>query len=128
MQRIIKSLPKDLDPIKIIERKMMTCPICGTLNDGITSYHCFAYRHERYADTNGVVHTFFRKKNKYLWCRYMVLACQNCGCKWDTGWYPADQAMFEIPINIDNKNNYETLLNTFGEIMTKLGYDEENLK
>ena len=127
MQRIIKSLPKDLDPVKIIERKMVTCPICGALNDGTMPWHCFAYRHERYADANGVVHTFFRKKNKYLWYRYMELHCQKCGCKWDTGWYPADRAMFEIPINSDNKNNYETLLNTFGEIMTKLGY-EENLK
>ena len=103
MQRKITRLPDDLNPVKIINHKMMTCPLCGTLNNGkLYGGYNSSYRLQ-YADINGVVHKFFKKKNKYQWGRYTKLLCENCGCGWDTGWYPVDNKMFEIPINIDKK-------------------------
>ena len=109
MSRVIKSLPDDFDPITIIKRKMRTCPICGQYcddpQDRWTRYHIYS----KYLDIFGKYHKFRKSLNKYRWDRIENLKCQNCGCEWDTGWYPADHSMFEIAINEDDNSNYEVV-------------------
>lgn len=108
MSRIITDLPDAIDPVVLIEKKMLTCPLCGSNDIKYCSYDC------EYFDANGKHHKFLLYLNKYKWNRYPELTCKECGCKWDTGWYPADHKMFEVEVNCD-KN---VMINSL-DIMTK---------
>lgn len=98
MSRTITDLPNDIDPVELIEKKMFTCPICGknTFKD-----NQFCYPDNKRMDANGKKHEILKNKNKYWWHRYKELKCKKCGCKWDTGWYPADHDMFKIVVEGD---------------------------
>lgn len=99
MSKIITYLPKEINPVILIEDKMMTCPICGTV---INKYNRIRYSYEReWMGADGIHHIFRKKLNEFVWKRYKDLKCEKCGCNWDTGWFPADNGMFEIPVKTD---------------------------
>lgn len=86
-----------LNPVKMIKRRMLACPICGGSADmALLRGHCTSWM-----DINGKHHTLFMQKNKYKWERYKDLICKSCGCEWDTGWYPADDTMFQVDVRKD---------------------------
>ena len=111
MGRTITNLPNDIDPVKLINQKMLTCPMCGCQK-------IMKYRSEdKYCDVSGEVHKLLRYLNKYRWVRYSEVICQNCGCKWDTGWYPQDHKMFQIPVDKDKDDinqSVEKILKNLG--------------
>lgn len=95
MSRIITDLPDEMDPVSIIREKMWTCPLCG----GNASHDRKWYNSERkYCDAHGKHHEILEFLDKYLWEQCYDLECQDCGCKWDTGWYPIDHKMFHIKV------------------------------
>ena len=98
MSRVITDLPNDIDPVELIEKKMFTCPVCG---ENAFDDNRFCYPDNKRMDANGKEHKILKNKNKYWWNRYKALKCTKCGCKWDTGWYPADHDMFKIIVEGD---------------------------
>ena len=106
MTRVIKDLPDEMDPVKLIENKMMKCPICGTPFNR-DKYNRFSS--DIRADAKGVHHKYRTWLNKYCWEQYYNLKCDNCGCHWDTGWYPTDHKMFEVPVYGDESAMRESI-------------------
>ena len=99
MGKIIKDLPDEIDPVVLIKEKKMVCPWCHHYcKDG----HYFSWKREK-RDIHGKYHKILKFKNKYLWERYPIIECSQCGCKYDTGWYPIDHEMFEINIEDEEK-------------------------
>lgn len=119
MSRIITDLPDIIDPVVLIKEKMLTCPLCGGKRD-IDKYMSTYYNSEL-RDANGKRHKWFTSLNKYMWHRYPELTCKQCGCKWDTGWYPADHKMFEIEIRDDE----DALADSVNKMIEGLGLDIE---
>ena len=107
MGRVITYLPKYMNPVEIIHKKMFTCPICG----GEADNNRYNIRCTYEYDSRGKHRYFFTDKN-YRWERYPDLVCKKCGCKWDTGWFPADNDMFKVTINSDKKF-FKNLANKF---------------
>lgn len=114
--RTITDLPDKFDPVVLIEDYVTRCPICGARRD----WDWYSGADYEMMDAAGIHHNFIKSLNKYKWKRLKDLKCKNCGCHWDTGWYPADHEMFEIAINSDVRSNYEKTLKAFEKIMEKL--------
>ena len=114
MSRVITRLPDDFNPVKIIQDKLTTCPFCG--NKCNNSQYGFD---TSWRDAHGKHHEWRLGLNKYKW-KILYLECPKCGCEWNTGWYPFDDKMFEIPL-VDNKENMKIL---FDKIMKRLGISE----
>ena len=117
MSRVITDLPDKIDPVVLIEKKMLTCPLCGGKPKEIKWYQ----RLETRRDANGKQHLWLMFLNKYEWHRYSELICKQCGCKWDTGWYPADHKMFEIEVRDDK----DALADSVNKMIEGLGLDLE---
>lgn len=118
--RTITDLPDDFDPVVIIEERMEKCPICG----GCYNSRFFHDEMREMMDSKGRHHKILKWLNKYLWERKVGLKCENCGCQWDTGWYPADHSMFEVKVTSDEISNYEVTVRAFAKIIKRLGLDK----
>ena len=97
--KIITDLPDIIDPVILIEKKVRECPFCKT--DKHVNKPQWRNTLKQYADKKGVHHKIFTFLNKYLWEKYIDLHCKECGCTWDTNWFPADREMFKISISDD---------------------------
>ena len=113
---VITDLPDYIDPIVLIEKRVKTCPICGS---SYNKQFCPVPQTE-YMDKKGKYHKIFKFKNKYLWKQYRNLICGNpsCKCRWDTGWYPADYEMFKITVK--NKDIVKDFVNSFNEVRKEI--------
>lgn len=102
MSKVITDLPDEIDPIVLIEKSKLSCPFCK--ESSTTDWYS---RDEKYgfADKKGKYHNILIYKNKYKWKRIKKVHCQKCECEFDTGWYPIDHKMFEIPVKEENKIN-----------------------
>ena len=102
MGKIITDLPDEIDPVVLIEKSKLSCPFCKT-----TKNCCWEYynKKEKMADKTGKHHKILIQMNKYKWARITKIHCTKCGCEFDTGWYPVDHKMFEIPIEKNDKIN-----------------------
>ena len=113
MGRVITDLPDEFDPVELIWNKVHTCPICGG------KYTKDAWYHHDYdsRDAKGVHHKFRTYLNKYTWNQYYDLRCKECGCHWDTGWYPVDHKMFQITVDGDK----DTLSTSVNKMLIDMG-------
>ena len=102
MSKIITDLPDEIDPVVLIEKSKLSCPFCK--GSSTTDWHWTAERY-KYADKKGKHHNILTHKNKYEWKRIKKVHCKKCKCEFDTGWYPIDHKMFEIPIEKENEIN-----------------------
>ena len=109
MGKIIKDLPNEIDPIVLIKKKKLTCPYCGTDN-----IHDWYGIQEQKMDKKGKHHKLFIFKNKYVWNRYPDITCHECGCEYDTGWFPVDHKMFEVEIN--DEQDWDKVFEEFAKI------------
>ena len=115
MSRKITDLPDSIDPVVLIKEKVLTCPICGNRARNGIWYDEITME----ADEFGKHHKFLRSNNKYIWKEKLDVKCEKCGCKWNTGLFPADHKMFEI--SIDGENN--TILAAINTMTKNLGLD-----
>ena len=113
--KTIIDMPDEIDPIAIIQKVKLTCPVCGYKNDSKKHYASTIN-----LDRNGEYHNFFTTLNKYVWKRFYFVTCEKCGCEFDTDWFPADKRMFEIPVkegriimtfDFDNNNYCNVAIN-----------------
>ena len=102
MSKIITDLPDEIDPVVLIEKSKLSCPFCK--GSSITDWYCGTEEY-KYADKKGKHHNILTYKNKYEWKRITRVHCKKCKCVFDTGWYPIDHKMFEIPIEKENEIN-----------------------
>lgn len=125
MGRTITQLPGQFDPIALIKQKVFTCPICGS--KAREKFYSYDYK---WMDENGIHHKYRTKLNKYVWYQHHDLICEKCGCKWDTGWYPADYKMFEIQLDSDNsiEDSLSNMIKNLGLDLKLKTLSEEDLQ
>lgn len=109
--RIITEFPTAIDPVRLIEEKVLTCPLCGQIK---VNPRRFSFQ-TSYRDKHGKEHTLLDFLDKYKWKRYPKIHCNNCGCTWDTGWYPADYEMFEVNLDTDKEQIKRELIKKIQE-------------
>ena len=110
--KIITKFPTAIDPVRLIEEKVLTCPLCGQVAKANPLRISFSISNR---DKHGKEHYFLDFLNKYNWKRYSSIHCNNCGCTWDTGWYPADYEMFEVDLNADKEQIKKELIRKINE-------------
>lgn len=101
MSKVITDLPDEIDPVVLIEKSKVSCPFCKT---SLTEWYRGKIKY-KYADKKGKHHNILTYKNKYEWKRIPKVYCTKCKCEFDTGWYPVDHKMFEIPVKEENEIN-----------------------
>lgn len=102
--------PDQIDPVKLIDEKMRTCPFCNrVVSDASTPWskeYKFDYTRKSDSvllDDKGKKHRFRKKLNKYRWIKYEVVRCGKCYTSWKTDYFPADCKMFAIEVKEDTK-------------------------
>ena len=108
--KTIIDFPDQIDPVKLIDEKMRTCPFCNRVVSDDSTPWSKEYKSDYvrtsdciYLDAKGKEHRFRKKLNKYRWFKYIV-RCGKCYTKWKTDYFPADYQMFEIKVKEDTNN------------------------
>lgn len=82
--------PKEIDPLRMVEEKIIVCPFCKT-NKHVLDILKGGERDFDYiwADEEGKTHGILTHKNKYRWIRARC-TCGECKAKWISDWAPYD--------------------------------------